>query len=294
MKKYICIDIGGTSIKYSLIDDEGKFLSKSQIDTEAHKGGTIIIDKLKTIVTGYINENINGICISTAGIVNPIKGEIIYASDLIPGYTGTKIKEILEKEFNIPTEVENDVNCAGLSESYIGAGKGATICVCLTIGTGIGGCIIIDNKIFHGFSNSACEIGYIKINDSDFQDVAAASILVKKVSERKNIDSNTIDGKKIFELAKQGDIDCIEEIDSMLNILAIGISNIVCIINPEIVILGGGIMAEGKYMQDKLNTILEQNIIGNIYKNTKLAFAQNGNDAGMLGAYYNFKQKYSI
>lgn len=293
MKKYICIDIGGTSIKHSLIDEEGRFLTKSQIATEAHKGGTIIIDKLKFIVNNYINENVEGICISTAGIVNHVKGEIIYASDLIPDYTGTKIKEILEREFNIPTEVENDVNCAGLSESYIGAGKGASICVCLTIGTGIGGCIIIDNKIFHGFSNSACEIGYIKINDSDFQDVAAASVLVKKVCQRKNIDFNTIDGKKIFELAKKGDIDCIEEIDAMVSTLAIGVANIVCIINPEMVVLGGGIMAEGKYIQDKLNIILKQNIIDNIYKNTKIAFAQNGNDAGMLGAFYNFNQKHS-
>lgn len=294
MEKYICIDIGGTSIKHSIIGENNEILTKGYVDTEAYKGGTVIIDKIKDIVKDSIKDNIiSGISISTAGIVDTDKGEIIFANPLIPDYTGTKLKEVLEKEFNITTEVENDVNCAGLSESFIGAGKGAKICVCLTIGTGIGGCIIIDNKIFHGFSNSACEVGYINVNNENFQDLAAASVLIKKIALRKNIDSSELDGRKVFELAKQGDNDCIVEIDTLVDNLATGIADIVYVINPELVILGGGIMAEHEYLGDRLNRALKSKIvIENIYKNTNIAFAQSGNDAGMLGAYYNFLQKH--
>lgn len=293
MGKYICIDIGGTSIKHSIIDDTGSFITKGQVATDAQKGGTIVLDKLRQIIKDYTaNNKITGISISTAGIIDPDKGEVIYASDRLPDYTGTKIKEILEKEFGITTEVENDVNCAGLSESFVGAGKGAKICVCLTIGTGIGGCIIIDNSIFHGFSYSACEVGYVNINGEDLQDVASTNTLVEKVARRKNISLDELNGKKIFESAKQGDKDCVEEIDTMINNLAIGIANIVYVINPEVVILGGGIMAQGKYMQDKFNQALKEKImVESIYKNTKIAFAQNGNDAGMLGAFYNFIER---
>lgn len=295
MKRYVCIDIGGTAIKHSVIDDSGKFLEKGQTDTEAYKGGSIVLDKIKEIVNGYLKGgNVDGISISTAGIIEPDKGEVIFASDRLPGYTGTKLKENLEKEFNIKTEVENDVNCAGLSESFAGAGVGAKICVCLTIGTGIGGCIIDNNKIFHGFSNSACEVGYINVHGEDFQEIASTSTMVKKVAELKHMPEEDIDGKKIFELAKQGDKICNDAIDELVEILSIGIADIVYVVNPEVVILGGGIMAQSEFLESKFSEAIKKKItIENIYKNTRIAFAQNGNDAGMLGAYYNFIQRHS-
>ncbi|MBZ4265788.1 ROK family protein, partial [Streptococcus pneumoniae] len=90
---------------------------------------------------------------------DPDKGEIFYAGPQIPNYAGTQFKKEIEGRFGIPCEIENDVNCAGLAEAVSGSGKGAGITLCLTIGTGIGGCLIIDGQIFHGFSNSACEVG---------------------------------------------------------------------------------------------------------------------------------------
>lgn len=216
------------------------------------------------------------------------KGEIIHASDLIPNYTGTQIKKTLEDIFSIPCEVENDVNCAGLAEYFSGSAKGSSISLCLTIGTGIGGSIIINDRVFHGFSGSACEVGYMNMFKSKFEDLGATSILVKKVAKLKNCSENHIDGKLIFEMAKNNDEDCIKAIDEMVDILGMGIANICYVINPEVVVLGGGIMAQKDYLYDKIRLSLDKYLIPTISSKTKLEFAKNQNKAGMLGAYYNF------
>ena len=289
MKFYVSIDIGGTSIKHGILDENIKFITSGEVATEAQKGGKNILEKVINIVSEYKKEyTLSGICISTAGMVDCEKGEIIHASDLIPNYTGTQIKKTLEDIFSIPCEVENDVNCAGLAEYFSGSAKGTSISLCLTIGTGIGGSIIINDKVFHGFSGSACEVGYMNMFKSKFEDLGATSILVKKVAKLKNCSENHIDGKLIFEMAKNNDEDCIKAIDEMVDILGMGIANICYVINPEVVVLGGGIMAQKDYLYDKIRLSLDKYLIPTISSKTKLEFAKNQNKAGMLGAYYNF------
>ncbi|KJZ85163.1 MULTISPECIES: ROK family protein [Clostridium] len=289
MKFYVSIDIGGTSIKHGILDENIKFITSGEIATEAQKGGKNILEKVINIVSEYKKEyNLSGICISTAGMVDCEKGEIIHASDLIPNYTGTQIKKTLEDIFSIPCEVENDVNCAGLAEYFSGSAKGSSISLCLTIGTGIGGSIIINDRVFHGFSGSACEVGYMNMFKGKFEDLGATSILVKKVAKLKNCSENHIDGKLIFEMAKNNDEDCIKAIDEMVDVLGMGIANICYVINPEVVVLGGGIMAQKDYLYDKIRLSLDKYLIPTISSKTKLEFAKNQNKAGMLGAYYNF------
>ncbi|WP_027631874.1 ROK family protein [Clostridium hydrogeniformans] len=289
MKKYICIDIGGTSIKYGVLNEERIFIDSNEIPTEAHNGGCSILNKVKEIIKKYINEyRIYGICISTAGMVDADKGEIIYASPIIPNYTGMQIKKIIEETFSIPCEVENDVNCACIAEHFYGAAKKSSITLCLTIGTGIGGGIIINDEILRGFSGSACEVGYMNMFDSTFQELGASSILVKRVAEIKKCSVNHINGKIIFEKAKEGDKDCIQAIDELADILGRGIANICYVINPEVVVLGGGIMAQKEYLYDKIRLSMDKYLIPAIGNKTKLEFAIHGNSAGMIGAYYNF------
>lgn len=295
MKKYICIDVGGTSIKYGVISEQGNIITQNKVDTEAKKGGNTVINKIKDIVFGYINnyelQNIQGVCVSTAGMVDPKEGKILYASELIPDYTGTEIKKEIEQEFKLHCEVENDVNCAGLGEMWLGAGKESTSSICMTIGTGIGGCVIIDNKLLHGFTNSAGELGYMKVEGNDIQDVAATSALVDKVRKIKNDDS--IDGVKVFELAKSGDKECIDAIDNLVEKLSIAIANAVYILNPQVVILGGGIIAQEDYLYHRICNAVKRNLLPHIYENTQIKFAKNQNNAGMLGALYNFIQKHN-
>ncbi|MEX5397624.1 ROK family protein [Streptococcus sp. ZJ93] len=292
MKKYVAIDIGGTSIKYGLIDEEAHLLVSQEMPTEAHKGGPAILKKVATIVSTYLEEvSLSGICISSAGMVDPDKGEIFYAGPQIPNYAGTQFKKDLEAQFGIPCEIENDVNCAGLAEVVSGSGKGAKVAVCLTVGTGIGGCLLIDSHVFHGFSNSACEVGYLHLPDGAFQGLASTTALVRYVAEAHGDDVKDWNGRRIFQEIQKGNPICVQGVDRMVHYLAKGIANICYVANPEVVILGGGIMGQEAILKPKIEAAVKANLVSSIAEKTKIVFAQHQNTAGMFGAYYHFKQQ---
>lgn len=292
MKKYISIDIGGTFIKYGLINENGEILEKQELVTEASKGGKQILEKTLKIVENYKeNHQVEGVAISTAGMVDTKNGSIRYASELIPGYTGINFKDPIKEKFDLPCYVENDVNCAGLAEYKSGAGKNSEIALILTIGTGIGGCAIINGEVYHGISGSAMEVGYMRVKDSTFETLGSAKALVEKVAKLKSEAKENWDGKKVFECAKNGDDDCIKAIDEMCDILALGIANISYVLNPDTVILGGGIMAQEDYLYPKIDKKLKEHLEKPLYDVIRLKFASNQNAAGMLGAFYNFQNQ---
>ena len=295
MKNYISIDIGGTAIKYGVIDQTGAIVTKNQMKTEAFQGGKSILNKVFDIIEQYKDTYAPvGICISTAGMVDIKKGRIIHASHTIPEYTGMEIKKCVEETFSIACEVENDVNCAGLAEYVSGSAKGSAVALCLTVGTDIGGCAIIDGKVFHGASNSACEVGYMQLLNGNFGILGASSTLIKNVAKQKSYDVENWDGIKIFSQAKKGDAICIKAVEDMVDILGRGIANICYVLNPDVVVLGGGIMAQKQYLKEKIDAALDQYLITAIRKHTKIVFAAHGNDAGMIGAYYHFCQIHAI
>ena len=150
---------------------------------------------------------------------------------------------------------------------------------------------MLDGKVFHGFSGSACEVGYMHMDGSDFQTLGAASILSKKVAKCKSEPEREWNGYRIFQAAKKGDAVCIQAIDEMADVLGKGIANICYVLNPEMVILGGGVMAQKEYLEDRIRTAIDKYLVPGISKHTKLAFAKHQNSAGMLGAFYHFKQR---
>lgn len=290
MKLFVGIDIGGTNIKYGVIDENGNILETSERPTEAYKGGLSIMDKVKEIVYSLKeNYKIEGICVSTAGMVCPKEGKILYAGPTIPNYIGVEIKKILEEEFNIPCMVENDVNSAALGELWLGAGQGKKSMACITVGTGIGGAIVLDGKVVHGFTNSAGEIGYMIVDGKEIQKVASTTALVNNVANRKGVDPSNLNGKEIIKGYENGDVICIEEVIKIADVIAHGISNIVYLFNPEVVVLGGGIMAREDILKPLIEKSLKKYLIESVYKNTNIQFAKLKNTAGMIGAVYNFK-----
>ncbi len=298
MMYYICIDIGGTSIKYGVLSDEGEIFIDGTVSTKVTEKENFILSDVKKLVRNildeYRNYEIKGICVSTAGVVNPEKGEIAYAGPTIPKYTGTKIKEELEKEFSISCEVENDVNCAGLGEYWKGAGKGSKSMVCLTIGTGVGGSVILDGKLLNGIGYTAGEIGYMDVNGSYIQNIASSRYLVEKVQkekvEKEGI-TDAITGVDIFELAKKGDEICIAGINEIISNLAVGVRNIIYLLNPEVIVIGGGITAQKEYLEEKIRKEVNDGMISDMFRKTRIELAQQGNQAGLLGALYNFLNK---
>ena len=298
MMYYICIDIGGTSIKYGVLSEKGEIFIDGTVSTKVTEKENFILSDVKKLIRNildeYRNYEIKGICVSTAGVVNPEKGEIAYAGPTIPKYTGTKIKEELEKEFSISCEVENDVNCAGLGEYWKGAGKGSKSMVCLTIGTGIGGSVILDGKLLNGIGYTAGEIGYMDVNGSYIQNIASSRYLVEKVQkekvEKEGI-TDAITGVDIFELAKKGDEICIAGINEIISNLAVGVRNIIYLLNPEVIVIGGGITAQKEYLEEKIRKEVNDGMISDMFRKTRIELAQQGNQAGLLGALYNFLNK---
>lgn len=289
MKTYICIDIGGTAIKHGVLGEDGAFLAAGSLPTEAQTGGEGIMKKILSIAADYQRGfPAVGVCISTAGMVDCKTGMITHAGPQIPNYKGTQIKKTVAQVSGLPCEVENDVNCAGLAEYVSGAARGSESCLCLTIGTGIGGAYIQNGRVHHGFSGSGCEVGYMRIGNEEIQNLASTTALVQSVTARKG--GGDWNGKTIFDAARKGDGDCIAAIDEMCDVLGLGIANICYVLNPEVVVLGGGIMAETDYLTPRLQTALERYLIPSVAKNTRLTFAQYKNQAGMLGAYYHFLQ----
>ena len=319
-KRYFALDIGGTKTKYALLGEKGEILSTYEKDTEAQRGGSFILENVKGEIRRVLAELkgnppegaqadtkvdakaertteakteplLFGICISTAGMVDEIKGEIIHAGPQIPEYKGCKWKEEIERTFSIPCEVENDVKCAGLGEYSFGSGKGAGSMLCLTIGTGIGGSFILNGEVYHGTSHSAMEIGYMQIPGGMFQRMASTSALVKRVASRKGEAEELWNGKRIFEEVAKEDKICLEELDRLCDALSIGLSNLCYAFNPECIVLGGGIMEQKDILLPKIWGHLQEHLVPIVAENTRLLAASLGNRAGLLGAYVHFQNR---
>ena len=166
--------------------------------------------------------------------------------------------------------------------------------VCLTIGTGVGGSVILDGKLLNGIGYTAGEIGYMDVNGSYIQNIASSRYLVEKVQkekvEKEGI-TDAITGVDIFELAKKGDEICIAGINEIISNLAVGVRNIIYLLNPEVIVIGGGITAQKEYLEEKIRNEVNDGMISDMFRKTRIELAQQGNQAGLLGALYNFLNK---
>lgn len=293
------VDIGGTKVKYGAVDSEGNILFKSSFDTLPKKGNIDLLkrieDELKTLEKKY---PIKGVAISTAGQVNFLEGSISYATDLIPGWIGTNIKEYFTKSFKLPVVVENDVNCVALGELWKGAAIGHKNFICIALGTGIGGGIYLEGDLFRGGNFAAGEFGHLKIIDGGrecrcgsrgcYEAYASTDALVKNLEERMQVDG--LDGKKIFDLEKEGNFPYVEEVKKWIEYITDGLKNILVSFNPPLVVIGGGISAQEDYLLEKIKSSLSKKVMPSFYKKLDIKMASSGNDAGMLGAVYLLKK----
>lgn len=288
MTNYIGIDIGGTEIKYGLLTSTGTILKKGSITTGLFSKADVphFMGKLQDIIDKYKFYQVGGVGIATAGIVNPMTGVVITGGPNKPGFNGLRLKEFVTGYYNnqFACAVENDVNAAGLGEYWLGAGQGIKSLFCMTIGTGIGGCLILDGKLVHGATNSAGEIGNTFIGvPGIFEDLASTTALVKEVTLAKKLSLADTNGKIVMDLAESGDKTTVQAVQKFVDNIAHGIANVCSIVNPELIILGGGIMTRKEYFYPLLNTVLQKILLPTVYAGTRIEFAQLGNDAGMIG-----------
>lgn len=287
MKNYICFDIGGTSIKFGVLKENGEIIFKDSVDTEARtKGGKGILEKLVTITNKYKDEySLSGVAISCAGMIDSKNGVIMYTDEhLIPGFTGMRIKEEVEKQTSIKCELENDVNCAGLGEFWLGSGANSKYVSMLTVGTGIGSCLIEDGRLLTGDTMCAGEVGKIMIPGGRFEDIASSYAMTSALEKKLGLEKESLNGKMVFDEIEKGNQVYIDAVDEMINNLAIGISNLCFIFNPGVIILGGGIMERQDYFAPRLSEAMRKYLPDVIFNGTEIRFAKLKNDAGMIGA----------
>lgn len=280
------LDIGGTSIKSGVWDGNQTDGMREQA-TNAKNGGRYVMERAVEILKQY--ENFDAVGISTAGQVNSEKGIIRYANENIPGYTGMKIRDILEAEFGVPVAVENDVNAAALGESQFGAGRDHKDFLCITYGTGVGGAIIMDNKIYTGSACSAGEFGGIMVHPEDsvygepfcgcYEKYASTTALVKRaMAYNRDLDN----GRKIF--SRLDDPKVRDIINSWIDEIVYGLISVIHIFNPSCIVLGGGVMAQ-PYILEEVKKKTSARIMSS-FRNVELRQAELGNRAGLMGAAY--------
>ena len=284
----LAIDIGGTMIKYGLVSSEGKILSTDKIATEAEKGLDNILEKIDSIFKKYKENNVVGIAVSGTGQINGMIGKVIGGSPIIPNWIGCNLVEILEKKYNLPAILENDVNCMALGEKWVGIGKNLNNFICLTIGTGIGGGIILNNELFRGENFVAGEFGHILTKKGEFQDFASTTALIRLTKEKTG---KILNGEEIFNLEKQGIVEYKNIISEWIENLTDGLSSLIYCFNPKDLILGGGVIEQGEYLIKKIEDSLSKKIGPKFKENLNIRQAELGNSAGMIGATYLLLEK---
>lgn len=288
--RILAFDIGGTLIKSAIVDeDKGLFNLEEHSYPEPGRDG--ILNILENRID-YYNSEIDGIGISTAGLVDEEKGVIILSSNGIPNYTGTKLKEMYELKYNKPVWVLNDVNAAALGEAHFGAGKDYNDFICLTYGTGVGGAIVINKQVYGGKNGFAGEIGHTvtHLNGKKcvcglygcYNDYASTKTLVENCSQ---VDFSIKNGKDVFNAFSKGDLKIKEQINIWIDEIIYGLVTVVHIFNPPAIILGGGIMRQ-EYIIDEINNRLKNSILSG-YRDVVVLPAMLGNSAGLMGASYN-------
>lgn len=289
MRKIISIDVGGTFIKYGLVDEAGNVLCKNKMET-IQKTAEGFVNELCEIANLYKeHKDILGIAISMPGFINNIEGIPLVCSVLrfIEGY---KLQEELSLRTNLKVRIENDANCVALAEKFSGNAKECEDFICITIGTGIGGGIYLNNKLIRGKQFKGGEFcymitkdkaGYQKLNEN-----SSMTALIKMYKEYKKIsDTEKVLGSDIFkEAEKDEDIKAI--INEWYGNIARMIYNVSSMLNPEKILIGGGVSAREELISELQNALNE--IPWWKHVSCTIEKCKHENDAGLIGAAYNF------
>lgn len=283
----IGIDLGGTKIAGVLATPSGKVLMDVQIPTEAHLGKKKVIENIKKAIHTLKESHkvkIKAIGIGAPGPILYDKGIVVEAPNL-PGWKRVNLKKLLEKDFKVPVYVDNDANCAALAEAWFGAGKFADNFVYLTISTGIGGGIIINKQLYRGAIGAAGEFGHMTMDvngpkcgcgkNGHLEALASGSALRKKTG---------LDAISLELAARQGNKKAQRAIREAAEYLTVGIANIVNALNPEMVIIGGGLSNMRELLIDPVRRDLKKYALTLPAKSVKIVRAKLGTKAGVLGA----------
>ena len=310
-KLVLGVDLGGTKIATALANAQGEILARGYSPTSAQAGSSAVISTILATIEKILSSNkldlsrVLGIGIAAAGIIDSDNGKVIFSPNL-PGWHEVPLREAVEQRLSIPVYLGNDANLAALGEWRFGLKKKVANLIYITGGTGIGGGIIIDGKLYTGCRGAAGEIGHMTIDingprcncgstgcwEALASGTALATEAVRQISQGANTsivalvdgDMSKIDAKVISEAAKQGDELAKELISRLGYYLGVGLANVVNIFNPELILIGGGIAKMGGLLLKPAIKVVKERAFSTSATSAEIKPALLGDDSGVLGA----------
>ncbi len=303
---YVGVDIGGTFIKAGLVDEKGKIVKHSSIETKAtRKAERVIEDMIKQIRDLTSGVKYRSVGIGCPGSIYSDTGTVEYSNNLY--WRKVPLGQMLKDELKKPVFVSNDANVAALGEAKFGAGKGYSDIVMVTLGTGVGMGIVVDGKMFEGYRSMGGEGGHMVIRENGarctcgrrgcLEAYASATALIRETLNAMMIDKNSlmwefcgndlnkVDGRTSFECAKRGDETAQKVVDEYVKALSEGVINMINIFRSQAIIIGGGVSAQGAYLTQPIQQYVDRYRYGGRESlPVQILTAQLGNDAGILGA----------
>ena len=311
MQYYVGIDLGGTNIKAGVVTSEGVILNKKSIKTTADRPMEDIVSDMGRLASEVIAEaglsrtDVVAIGIGSPGTPDNKTGYLVYSNNL--PFNMTPMRKLIREIIDLPVYINNDANCAAMAESVAGAAKGAADSVTITLGTGIGSGVIINNRIFSGFNQAGAEFGHTTIvaggvpctcgRRGCFESYGSASALIRmtkeaaaanpasQINELIALKDGKVNAKIAFDAMRMGDSVATQVIETYIEYLSDGLANVINAYMPEILVIGGGVCNEG----DPLLIPLREKTMSKPYfgpgvRKTEIRLAKMGNDAGIVGA----------
>ncbi len=311
MKYYIGIDLGGTNIVAAVVNEKYEIITKASTRTNRPRPAQEIADDMAAMAVkaaqeaGITLDQIEWVGVGTPGIANSQTGIVEFSNNL--GFENTPLADMIRKHINKPVYIENDANAAAYGEYLAGAAKGAENAVCITLGTGVGGGIIINGQIYAGSNFGGAEIGHtvIQVDGAPcscgrkgcFEAYSSATGLIRMTKEKmaQFPDSKLhqitaerngkVSARTAFDAMRLGDQPAQEVVNDYIKYLAAGITNTINIFQPDVLCIGGGVCNEGDPLLLPMKALVEKEVYTrNSSKNAKIVIAQLGNDAGLIGA----------
>ncbi|MBC5629856.1 ROK family protein [Clostridium sp. NSJ-6] len=303
-KKYVVgVDLGGTKIYTALVDLEGNIVNEKVVETLAEEGQEAvserILDTIANVIAGVDNELIKAIGVGSPGPLDAKKGIIFEPSNL--PFKNYEIVKTIKDRFNLPTYLDNDANVATLAEFMFGAGKGTENMVYITVSTGIGGGAIINGKLYRGHTANALEVGHMTVskegprcgcgNVGCAESFASGTAIGKRAKEAvasKVVTSlkkyDNVTAKEVFMEAAAGDAEAKRILDNALYYLGITVGNVMSHLDPEKVVMGGGVINGGDVVIETVKKVVGERCLSVFAENCSIEKAKLGGQAGVLGA----------
>lgn len=310
MNYYVGIDLGGTNTKIGLLDEDGNILFSTIVKTESEQGFEKTIERLSNILkiqVSNLNISFNDVAGVGLGVPGPVaNGRIVKFWANFPWPVNVDLAAEFEKHLGVPVKVDNDVNVITLGEMWKGGGRGYKNVLGLAIGTGIGGGVVVNGKLVSGKNGAGGEVGHIKVErdgklcgcgqEGCWEAYASATGLVREAKSRITVNKNNllyertkdreVEAKDIFDAARDGDEFSLNLVDYEAEFIALGIGNLLNVLDTDVVVVGGGIALAGDILFNKINEKLRKYAMLSTLEGLKIVQAELGNDAGIYGAAY--------